>query len=98
MIDQWIDVVGLGLFVEVVGEFGQGIVFWFVFFVFYVVFIFGGRGWLFVFFVQFGDVVGQVIDYIQLGDILLVEVVDGVGVFFVEDGDQYVGVGDFFFV
>ncbi len=37
---------------------------------------------------------GQVIDHIQPGHILLVEVIDGVGVLFAEDGDQHIGAGD----
>ena len=45
--------------------------------------------------VAFLDAVGNVIDHVQACDALLVQVVDGVGVFFAKNGDQHVGAGDF---
>ena len=46
--------------------------------------------------IAFLDAVGDEIDHIQTGHALLVEVVDGVRVFFTEDGHQHIGAGHFF--
>ncbi len=43
-----------------------------------------------------GNAVRQVIDHVQPRDVLLIQVIDRVGVFFAEDRDQNVGAGDFF--
>ena len=42
-----------------------------------------------------GDPVGDVVDHVQPGDALLVQVVDGVRILLAEDGDQHIGAGHF---
>ncbi|MNI28450.1 hypothetical protein D3C73_822270 [compost metagenome] len=91
--DQRVDATGAGLFVEVAGELGQGIALGLALAPFHAALALG-RGRLLAFLTQLGDAVGQIIDHIQPGDVLLVEVIDGVGVLFAEDGDQHVGAGD----
>ncbi len=46
---------------------------------------------------RFFDAVRHVIDHIQSGYALLVQVVHGVRVFFAKDGNQHIGTSDFFF-
>ncbi len=92
--DQGVDATCPGLVVEVAGEFGQRIPLGLALPAFHAALALRGRRRLLAFIAQLGDAMGQVIDHIQPGHILLVEVIDGVGVLFAEDGDQHIGAGD----
>ena len=47
--------------------------------------------------VAFLDAVGNVIDHVQTGHALLVQIVDSMRIFLAKNGHQHVGAGDFFF-
>ena len=57
-----------------------------------VVFLFGGVITVAI----FADAVGDEVDHIQPRNALLVQVVQGVRVFFAKNGHQHIGAGDFF--
>ena len=90
---QWIDPSLTGHVVQIAGEFGQGVTLPFSIAPFGLALAFGLPAGL-VLLALLGDAVGQVVDDVEAGDVLLVEEVDRVRVFFSEDRHQYVRAGD----
>ncbi len=92
--DQRVDPAGTCGVVEVAGEFGQGVALAFA--VTTLGTPFGVRRRRhFALLAQLGDAMGEVVDDIQPGHVLLVEVVNRVRVLLAEDRHQHVGAGDF---
>ncbi len=92
--NQRVDTAGLGRLVEVAGELGQGIALALALHALRTAFPIQRRGHVGVIATVLAHAVGQVIDHVQPGHILLVEVIDRVGLLLAKDRHQHVGTGD----
>ncbi len=90
---QRIDAAGLGGLVEVAGKFGQGVALGLALAPFRTPLAIQRRRHVGVV-TALGHAMGQVIDHVQPGHILLVEVIDRVRFLLAEDRHQHVGTGD----
>ncbi len=92
--DQRVDAAVARLFVQIAGVLGQRVAFGFTLACLALGLAVGRRRG-FAFFAELGDAVRQVVDDVEPGDVLLIQEIHRVRVFFAEDRDQYVGAGDF---
>ena len=91
--DQRVDPALARQLVEVAGELGQGVALALAFRTLGLALALGMPGGL-VFLALLGDAVGQVVDDVQPGHVLLVEEIHGVRILLAEDRHQHVGAGD----
>ena len=93
--DQGIDLILAGQFVEVGGEVFQGGLGW----RFYVLLLVSGEGDAFRFVLlagNLGDAVGNIVDDVQAGDVLLMQQINGLRILLAEDRHQHIGAGHLF--